>query len=55
MWEGDGDLMCNGVIADWLPYFLGAIRAMNAILLDTMFDLPSLEGIEEVITDRFSN
>jgi ATP-dependent Clp protease ATP-binding subunit ClpX len=25
---------------------------MEAILLDTMFDLPSLEGIEEIIISR---
>jgi ATP-dependent Clp protease ATP-binding subunit ClpX len=25
---------------------------MESILLDTMFDLPSLEGVEEIVTNR---
>jgi ATP-dependent Clp protease ATP-binding subunit ClpX len=30
----------------------GLRSLMEAILLDTMFDLPSLEGIEEIIISR---
>jgi len=30
----------------------GLRSIMESILLDTMFDLPSLEGVEEIVTNR---
>ena len=43
----------SGTAHTTLPHYrLGLRSIMEAILLDTMFDLPSLEGIVEVMISR---
>ena len=44
------DLLCPTCWAQ--PLFLACVRVMEGILLDTMFDLPSLEGVKKVVISK---
>jgi ATP-dependent Clp protease ATP-binding subunit ClpX len=43
--------VCGGAF-NGLEKIISARSIMEGILLDTMFDLPSLEGVEEVVVSK---